>query len=79
MEVENRVKKVLSLVFEKEENYFNELSSPDNVDTWDSIAHINLAVALEKEFNLELNEEEIMELMNFKLIVLIIKEKTGLE
>lgn len=79
MEVENRVKKVLSLVFEKEENYFNELSSPDNVDTWDSIAHINLAVTLEKEFNLELSEEEIMELMNFKLIVLIIKEKTGLE
>ncbi|MFN5183935.1 MAG: acyl carrier protein [Bacteroidota bacterium] len=76
MSIKERIKKVLSLVFEVEINSLNDESSPDNIDKWDSIGHINMAVALESEFNIELTEEEIMELMNLKIIELVIFEKT---
>jgi len=52
-----------------------ENSSPDNIENWDSIRHLNLAVALEETFSIELTEEDIMELMNFKLIELKVIEK----
>ena len=77
--VSERVKTVLSRVFNVGEEVVNENSSPDTIEKWDSMGHLNLAVALEEEFKTELSEEEIMELMNFKLIVLMLKEKTGLQ
>ncbi|HET7207535.1 MAG TPA: acyl carrier protein [Terriglobales bacterium] len=34
-------------------------SSPESIDTWDSIQHLNLVLALEEKFGLQLSPEEI--------------------
>lgn len=34
-------------------------SSPDTVDTWDSIQHLNFVLALEEKFGLQLSPEEM--------------------
>ena len=36
-----------------------ETSASSNVDGWDSLAHIQLIVAIEKTFNIKFNSDEI--------------------
>ena len=53
----------------------NNESSPDNIENWDSLKHMNLIVALEEEFEIEFDDEEIVDSMNYALIVIILKSK----
>ena len=53
----------------------NEETSPDNVESWDSLKHMNLIVALEEEFEVEFLDDEIETLLNYKLIALTLEEK----
>ncbi len=76
-EQQEKIKQVMAAVFETELSAITDDASPDNVESWDSLKHLNLAVALEEAFGIELSEEDIMELMNFKLIELKVKEKLG--
>lgn len=73
--MENKIKNVMISVFEIDSSEINHESSPDSIDNWDSLRHMNLVVALEEEFNIEFEVEEISELMNFKLICEVISKK----
>jgi len=70
-----RIKKVMSAVFEIPVGQIKDDSSPDTIESWDSLKHMNLVVALEEEFEIEFTDDEIMESMNFSLIQLIIDGK----
>lgn len=70
----SRILKVMSLVFEISVDSLNEDSSSDNIESWDSLKHLNLILALEDEFNLEIPDEEVGNLMNYKLIKIVIEE-----
>jgi acyl carrier protein len=37
----------------------NVTSSPETIENWDSVQHLNLVLALEEKFNLQLSPEEI--------------------
>ena len=71
--MENRIKKVMSDVFNINLNSINNDSSPDNIENWDSLNHMNLIVALEEDFNIEFDDKDIENLLNFQLINLTIK------
>ena len=71
----DRIKYVMSAVFEISTGEINDKSSPDNIISWDSIKHMNLVVALEEEFDIQFNDSEIVELQNLSLIINIIGEK----
>ena len=73
--IEDRVKNVISAVFEIPVNKIGEESSPDNIESWDSLKHMNMVVALEDEFNIQFTDDELIELINMKLIMVIIREK----
>jgi len=73
--MENRIKNVMAAVFGISIEDINEESSPDSIDNWDSLNLMNLVVSLEEEFDIEFDDDEIVEMLNFKLIVEIIKEK----
>ena len=73
--MENKIKNVISSVFDVNINEISDDTNPDSLDNWDSIGHMNLIVALEEEFNILFDEDEITEMLNFKLICLIISEK----
>ena len=73
--MENRIKNVMSAVFGISAEDINEESSPDSIDNWDSLNLMNLVVSLEEEFDIELDDSDIVEMLNFKLIVSIIQEK----
>ena len=69
-----RILKVMSLVFEVSVETLNEDSSSDTIGSWDSLKHLNLILALEEEFNVEIPDEEVGNLMNYKLIKLVVEE-----
>jgi len=73
--LENRIKNVMSAVFEIPAIKIGKESSPDNIESWDSLKHMNLVVALEEEFELEFMEDEILDMMNFDLIISILSDK----
>ena len=65
----------MSKVFKISLDSINEDSSPDNIESWDSLNHMNLIVVLEEEFDFQFTDSEIIELVNFSLIKAVIKEK----
>lgn len=71
--LEDRIKNVLSAVFEIPVEQIQDKSSPDTIESWDSLKHMNMVVALEDEFNVQFTDEQIIEMMNFKLIELTIE------
>jgi len=73
--MENRIKNVMAAVFEISVEEINDQTSPDSVENWDSINLMNLVVALEEEFDMQFDDEEISEMLNFKLIKEVISQK----
>ena len=73
--MDNHIKNVMSAVFEIPIDEIDDDSSPDNVGAWDSLKHMNLVVALEEEFDIELIDDEIVEMMNLSQIKSIVMEK----
>jgi acyl carrier protein len=71
--METKIKNIMAFVFETPFEAINHESSPDTIEKWDSLKHMNLVVALEEEFNIEFNDDEISEMQNFSSILNIIK------
>jgi len=72
--IEDRIKNVMSAVFEIPEGIIKDDSSPDTIESWDSLKHMNLIIALEEEFDCKFSDSETIELLNFKLISTILSE-----
>lgn len=70
----SRIVKVMSAVFEVPREEITDVSSVDNIESWDSLKHLNLILSLEEEFNISIPDEEVGNLMNYKLIELIVNE-----
>jgi len=72
MQVEQKVKDILSAIFETEN--INENSSADNIEKWDSIHHLDMVLSLEDEFNISIPNEDVGNLQSYKIIVMTIKD-----
>ena len=72
--MKERIKKIMSDIFQVNLKDINENSSPDNIIQWDSIGHLNLITSIEEEFGIVIDEDQMLQMVNFKLIILIIKE-----
>ena len=73
--IEERIKNVMSAVFEIAADKFDENSSPDSIESWGSLNHMKLVVALEEEFDVQFTDDDITELINMKLIIAVLLEK----
>jgi acyl carrier protein len=72
--VAERIKSTMSIVFEVSEETINQNSSVDTIENWDSLRHLNLILGLEEEFDVSIPDEEVGNLVNFKLIELVIND-----
>jgi acyl carrier protein len=50
-------------------------SSPDSIEAWDSLHHLDLVLALEQEFGTQFTPEEIEQLLSVELIAALVAEK----
>lgn len=48
--------------------------SPDNVEKWDSLLHMELLVSLEEEFGIEFSDDQIASLMSVGQIIDVIND-----
>jgi acyl carrier protein len=65
----------MAQVFDVPNESINNDSSPDTIENWDSVNHMNLVLALEQAFGISFEPDEIIEMMNFELILVIFKDK----
>jgi acyl carrier protein len=54
-------------------------SSPETVESWDSVHHLNLILAFEQAFHLQLEPEEIDQMNGVKQILVVLNQKLNPE
>ena len=75
--VQPKIYQLMSNVFEIPVEELSEDSSLDSIESWDSVRHLNLILAIEEEFGITIPDEEVGNLVNYKLIELTINEQLG--
>ena len=78
-DVLSRVQKAFNVAFQVDPHRVTMDTIPGDVDGWDSMGHITLVNALEEEFHLSFDVDELMAMENVKEIVRIIEGKIGWE
>jgi acyl carrier protein len=73
--LENRVKNVISAVFDLPLESVSIQTSNKNVKNWDSLNLINLMIALESEFGITLDVDEAVDLLSVDKIIGILHVK----
>ena len=73
--MDKRIKTIMSIIFEIPVDEINEETSKEKVKTWDSLKHMDLVVALEEDFSIEFNDDEIIMLDSFSAIKKILGKK----
>lgn len=53
----------------------NEDSSPEDIDTWDSLNQINLVLALEEEFGVQFTDDQIVEMLSVRSVIETLQSK----
>lgn len=54
-----------------------EASTPESVESWDSVEHLNLILALETQFGIEFEPEEIEQMKSIGEIARLVESKAG--
>ena len=78
MAVRDRLTKVFHDVFDDNSIVLTDAMTAADIEDWDSLTHINLVVAAEKEFNTRFDLKEVKALKNVGEFIAMIKSKTGL-
>lgn len=73
----DRVRQVVADTLNLSESAIDANSSTDNVDAWDSLAQVNLMMAIEQTFDLELEVEDFMELTSVSAIADYVSKESG--
>ena len=72
-----RLQPIFRDIFDDEKLVIGRDSSALNVDGWDSLAHINLVTAIEREFRLRFALGELSELKDVGEMVDLMERKLG--
>ena len=74
MEIEKRVLNVFSKVFDLDTNDLSVEMIKDDIESWDSIGHLQLIMNLESEFNIKFRTKEIYEITSIQKCIEHIKQ-----
>jgi acyl carrier protein len=73
--MENKLKRLLSVVLDVDEEMINEKASADSIEGWDSLKQMNIIVAIEEEFGILFDEDEAILSNSFSSLSELIKAK----
>jgi len=65
----------LKATFDLTDEEYSEILTKDDIANWDSLKHMVLVTSLEREFNIILDVQEIVNMQSFPDIIQILKEK----
>lgn len=72
-----RLSEIFHDVFDDESIVVTPQLTADDVDEWDSLSHIRLVLAIEKQFGLQFSAAEVSRLKNVGEFVALIRSKTA--
>jgi acyl carrier protein len=75
IDMENKLKDICATIFEIDASIINNDSSPDNIESWDSMNHMNLILAIEEEFQLKILDDDAVELLSFLELLFYLKKQ----
>ena len=74
-EIYERLNNVFRDVFDDESIIVKPETTSKDIEDWDSLEHINLVVAVEQEFGIKFNMNEVTTMKNVREMVDIIKSR----
>ena len=74
-EVYEKLNEVFRDIFDDEDITVSDGTTADDIEDWDSLEHINLVVAIEKEFDIKFNMSEVNKMSNVGEMVDIILQR----
>jgi len=75
LNVFDQVRIIASDLFAISPDKINATSSPENIESWDSVQHLNLVLALEEKFGLQLSPEEIEQMKTIADVAKVVEGK----
>jgi acyl carrier protein len=77
-EIINQLTPIFRSVLDNDDLIITPATKAEDVDGWDSLAHIHLVVSIEKTLGMRFSAEEVSSLENVgDLVALIIKKQTN--
>ena len=73
--MDQKLKNLLQKVFNLTDTEFNETLTREDISNWDSLKHMDLVMSIEKEYNIVLEVQDILELKSFDSIIQVLKSK----
>ncbi|MBR5359702.1 MAG: acyl carrier protein [Lachnospiraceae bacterium] len=76
-EIYEKLNTIFRDIFDDEDIVVTETTNSDDIEDWDSLEHINLISAVEKEFGVKFNIAQVTGMQNVGEMVDIIIDKLG--
>jgi acyl carrier protein len=67
--MEQKIKAIMANVFKIDINEINEETSADNIDQWTSLEHVDFLVNLQKAFDIEFSDLQLVEMQSYRSVV----------
>jgi len=77
MEIDPQLRQLVACVFKVAPDSLTLESGPHTIPTWDSAAHMNLIVELEKEYGIPFGDDEVVELISLEAIQTAVRHRRG--
>ena len=75
MNVSDQIRTMASDIFGVPADKITPTSTPETIETWDSIQHLNLVLALEEKFGVQLSPEEIEQMKSIGDVIKLVEGK----
>ena len=75
MSTDDKLRHVMSAVLRVPAGEIDDHTSPDTVEAWSSLAHLDLILAIEEEFGVTIPDEEVGDLTSYRLLRLTLDEQ----
>ena len=72
--MENKMKYVMSSVLGVSPEEINQDSSPETIPSWDSLKQMDLITVVEEEFDIELSDEQVIQVLDYKSLRKVLQE-----
>jgi len=76
-QIERRVLDIVARTFGVPRRAVSLESTPDTISTWDSLQQVHLILALEEEFGLQFEVDQIAVMRGVRPIVAMVRERAG--
>ncbi|MBL9121941.1 MAG: acyl carrier protein [Phycisphaerae bacterium] len=76
-QLSNEIRRIASDVLGVPAGQLTDASSPESVESWDSVAHLSLVLALEQAGNVQFDPEDIEKMRSIGAIEAMVRGKRG--